>query len=259
MFSKPLLQNIAKHTKLIADSRGIYKRFLHEANHWQNHLTNCKNYISKYLLEKSARNIVILGSGWLLDIPVEDMLKKAEKIQLIDIVHPPEILHKYKKEPKCHFIQTDITGGLLKHLYTLSKSKNFSLTNMLNYGESDEPFNIAADVDMVISLNLLSQLNGLIIEYLKNKYTLTENDLLTLSKHIQENHLAILPKNKSIIITDTEEIISDMHNHFIKKNPLIFTVLPNLKDKREWIWEFDTQGTYYPHKKTHMKVIAGSL
>ena len=37
-------------------------------------------------------NVTVLGSGWLLDLPLAEMLEKTEMIYLVDIVHPPEVV-----------------------------------------------------------------------------------------------------------------------------------------------------------------------
>lgn len=253
------LKKIYKRVGLMNDNRGIYRRYLCEADHWQSHLNRCKGYIIHAVSEKTATHICILGSGWLLDVPVKFLLEKAKIVHLIDIVHPPEILHKYKKEPKFNFIQADVTGGLVKEVYHLIKSKKINKEKGLQDIQINKPDVVPSETDLVISLNLLSQVNGLLVEYIKLKTNVTKNSISSFSAQIQQQHLDILPKGKSCLISDTSEIITDINDNFIKENPLLYIKLPELNQKKQWIWDFDTSGTYYPNCKTQMKVIAVGL
>ena len=54
------------------------------------------------------------------------------------------------------------------------------------------------EYDLVISLNLLNQLDILLCDYLKEKFKIdNEETLLPIRKIIQQNHLDILPVNKT--------------------------------------------------------------
>ncbi|MBN2862203.1 MAG: hypothetical protein JXN62_03510, partial [Bacteroidales bacterium] len=58
---------------------------------WKAHHDHCRNFIIKAIDLFAPKKISILGSGWLMDLPLNEMSQKADDICLIDIVHPPEV------------------------------------------------------------------------------------------------------------------------------------------------------------------------
>lgn len=60
---------ILRKMKILSDQQGIINRYLREKDVWNEHLENSKSFITGCLKKRMARNILILGSGWLLDLP----------------------------------------------------------------------------------------------------------------------------------------------------------------------------------------------
>ncbi len=84
---------------LNSDHGGIMTRFLNEEKNWFEHLNNTKKFILENATEKDGGICLIIGSGWCLDVPFEEVSKKFTKIILADIIHPRQIEHKIKKNP----------------------------------------------------------------------------------------------------------------------------------------------------------------
>jgi len=90
------LQRSLRKMGYFKDQEGIARRYISEKSNGDNHLTNTKKFIFNCLEENRSKKVSILGSGWLLDIPVEYLLKNFKEVVFYDIRHPRQILHKFK-------------------------------------------------------------------------------------------------------------------------------------------------------------------
>ncbi|HJX70716.1 MAG TPA: hypothetical protein VJ346_02155 [Bacteroidales bacterium] len=240
----------------ISDQAGIFNRYALELENWSSHLEKTKQYICDYVLKNNFNTVSVLGSGWLLDLPVDFLSYNLKKILLYDVFHPPQIRHKFKKNNRFELITADITGGLIAkayqaaHLYKKSKRKT-RITELEFTG-----FKPVEETDCYISLNILNQLDLLIIDFLKKTRIYTEKELKKLRTLIQESHLKELPKNKSCLITDIEELRYRKEDAPVISKNLLYAPLPEGKNIQTWDWLFDTKGTYNKGYKTAFKVIA---
>jgi len=233
-----------------ADQQGIINRYLREAGGWDSHLLNCREYILESVKLHSPETISILGSGWLLDVPVEELAGLCKKVQLVDIIHPPQIKHKVKALNNVELISDDITGGMIKRSGELRKN---GVETMLN---SEIPvYQPDYDPGLVISLNILTQTDTLIVDYLNQKFGISYSDLRDLRGKIQGAHISFLDSGPSILISDYEELVYDK-DELVQTNKLLFTDLSCEGERRDWIWDFDNSGEYYKRKRICFKVIA---
>ncbi len=245
-----------KEMKYISDQKGIINRYLREFDEWQSHLENCKNFILNSAESKNKNSIAVLGSGWLLDFPIKEINLIFKKIYLIDIVHPKQIQNKVKKMKSVELITMDLTGNAVKNVFNfLKKTKKNHKKTFFNDIEL-ENLNFLKDIDFVVSLNILNQLDILIIDHLKKLNFPYEKEILEIRKKIQKHHLENLPKNKSCLITDFEELIFDSKNKLEKTNKLVFIDFKN--KKKTWKWDFD-KFNYYKNKKVIFNVLAAEI
>ncbi len=248
-------KQIVKRMGLSGDQNGIMSRYVNEEGNWISHLNNTKNYIRDIVEKKNPEIVGILGSGWLLDVPIDYLTEKCKKVLLFDIRHPKPILNRYKKNSNVEFITLDLTGGLIEYTYYAIKRKIKSALNNL----PEALVNFPEEIDYLFSVNLLNQLDILIVEYLIKYGIFNDDDISLLRKSIQTNHIKSLPRCKSAIITDFEENLYDRTNQIKDIRSLIFTDFPNGTNYKEWIWKFDTKMMYYPNRITHFKVKALEL
>lgn len=242
----------------LSDQEGIISRFLNESSNWEPHLHQSREFILDCIRGKNIPVITILGSGWLLDVPLEELQKQCKKILLVDIFHPPQVLRKIRDLPHVEAIHQDVTGGMIGQAYQLVQEfrKTGRKRNIADLQSSGFTPDIAAG--FVVSLNLLNQLDILIVDYLKKFSIYTGEEILELRKLIQQSHLDSLPDAHSCIITDFEErVYAD--NKLERISPLIHVPLPEGKRKTTWEWLFDSQKTYYSGKITKFNVVAIEL
>ena len=242
----------------LSDQEGIISRFLNESSNWEPHLQKSREFILECIGGKNISDVSLLGSGWLLDVPLEELNKRCKKVLPIDICHPPQILRKIRDLPRVQAIQQDITGGMIEQAYQLVKEfrKNKRKRNIQEL--ESKGFTPDFDPGFVVSLNILNQLDILIVDYLKRFSVYNEEEILALRKKIQQSHIDSLPINNSCIITDFEEMVYD-NDRLERVSPLIHVPLPEGKKKTTWEWLFDSQKTYYKGKTTRFNVAAIEL
>jgi len=235
---------------------GIYTRYLNEGYSWEKHLQNSRKAILDAVSSLKPKSICIMGSGLLLDVPVNELLQLKVKLTLVDIAHPPQIVKKYEGNPLIKFETVDLTGGLVLFLQR-AKLKDINFFTLSNKVLSSEPYN--ADADLVVSLNLLSQLSDIPLEFLKRKKKLADWQYVELAGAIQQKHVDSLPKGKSVLITDIMEEFYDDRGSLIATRPNVFIDLSMLKGVQEWLWNFDTTKSYNEEAVTKLRVVSGII
>jgi hypothetical protein len=229
------------------DQKGILRRYHREAKNWELHLSKTKDCILNFIEGKTGR-VAVLGSGWLLDVPVDALKKQFDEIVCYDLLHPKNIVKQYADNQKFSFIERDVTGGLSDWALQQPVYEGNALSVVPEFGGFFE----ANDFDAVISVNLLSQLDGLAVDYLTDEKNYPLAELLLMSQSVQQQHIDSLPKGKTLLITDTVEFAFDEISEIERK--LIHAQLPHSFDT--WIWTFDTRGLYIAGKEVNMKVEA---
>jgi len=254
-----VLQKIRKARRtlqlgLTSGQTGIYNRYLRENEGWNAHLTNSKQAITNAVNRFTPKSVCILGSGLLLDVPVDELLTRGIGLTLVDLAHPASIIKKYSLNPHIQFETHDLTGGLIHYLQT-TKLKDINFFTLINLVSRAKAY--TTDADLVVSLNVLSQLSDIPIEFLKQKKKLTDWQCVELASTIQQKHIESLPKGKSLLISDILEEFYDERGSLIATRPTVFIDLSNLTQVQEWQWDFDTAKTYNEDAITKLRVVSG--
>ena len=239
---------------LSTDQEGIIRRYLNEGGGWNSHLNATKNFIQRSVGLYRPQKVGVLGSGWLLDVPVDFLTDNCAKVYLYDIRHPKQVINRYKRNENIQFITMDITGGIIEYVY--NAIRNNSVNNSLDSLPAEPGFCPAESLDMLVSVNVLNQLDILIVENLRKHEPENSVRILEFRKKIQSVHIKSLLKGNSCLVTDVEENLYDRTGKLTERRSLLYTSLPKAKYEDEWIWYFDTQMTYYPNRKTFFKVTA---
>ncbi len=237
-----------------ADQQGIMNRFLRDPGAWENHLANSSRYLLDFVIKNKPGKVAILGSGWLLDVPLKELAEFSSELILVDIYHPRQIRHRLRNYSNVVFLEYELTGGTAYEVYDMVKGANKGSRNDLKNIECPG-FKEELEADYFISLNILDQLDTVIIEYLQKFPGWPVEDVHMLRKNIQAAHINSLPKGKSCLITDIEEIAVNKKGEK-KHSPLIYSKLPEPINLKSWLWEFDNTGEYIPGGITYFRVQA---
>lgn len=209
----------------LREAIAIEARYIRCRAAWADHLEKCQQHIlsAANSLEPGS-TIMIIGSGALHDVPMADLLARDYRLILVDIVHLPKIRKLYDNHPGVRLIEQDVTGwvGPLFHKKTTPEIEN----NL-------------PKVDMVISLNILSQLPLNLIKYaVRHHIPLPDN----FAEVIMEDHLEMLKSLAPYAL-----VISDLERSYKKDGALLEkeAALPDvdLPAPREiWDWHIAPKG-----------------
>ena len=234
---------------------GLIHRYLSQNGAWDSHVRKCRGYILKAIERLAPEKVTILGSGWLIEVPLLEISEKVKEVTLVDIIHPKAVIEQTSKINNVRLIETDITGGIIDDLWNKTNSL-FPFRKRIDINSIDFPeFKPDNDPGLLISLNLLSQLDSLPVRLIKKRAPVSENDLHTFRKKIQENHISFLKKYPSVLISDLCEIYTDK-NGVATVEKTVLADIPDGKLPEQWIWDFDLTGTDYNMKKSVLEVHA---
>ncbi|MGD0340792.1 MAG: hypothetical protein ABSA76_03675 [Bacteroidales bacterium] len=234
--------------------QGLIYRHLNQGNGWQGHEKRCRDFIIKAADLYHPEKITVLGSGWLLELPLTELAERTRHICLIDIIHPPAVKDQVKKLKNVELSEQDISGGLIEKVWQKAGNRTF-LNKLRSLEEIEVPEFRLEDPGTIISLNIMTQLEAMPLRILSKKARTGEADLFNFRKNIQESHLRFLKRHKSILITDTAEIFTDSSGN-VSEVKTVITDLPEGIVQETWKWDFDLKGLDYSRKRSVMEVVA---
>jgi hypothetical protein len=239
----------------IRDQEGIMNRYMRESSNWKNHLERTRKFIIDSFSQTEAETVAVLGSGWLLDVPLDHLLKRFKQIYLVDIHHPIQIRKRTSAMRQVELIEADLSGGAIELIWQYYQSKAPA-------GDGPAPLHLALDPplshirpDAFISVNLLNQLDIILCDYILKQKPFQQEELTPFRAAIQEFHVDWLLKKPACLVSDILEELVDPKGVRSSK-ALLHTPLPEGIRRDHWWWDFDTQGTYHPGSRTRMEVQA---
>lgn len=239
-----------------ADSQGIIDRYINVNGAWESHLLHTREFILRSLAGKKINNLAVLGSGWLLDLPLDELADTVGHIWLYDLVHPSQVLHQVKKYSNVTPVQADITGGVIINAYqAVQKYKKYKVKlppEMICNASMQFPF----EPDCIISLNIYSQIGQLITDYLLKKIPYETGDADRIVFLLQQAHLKLLYPGKALLISDIREEYFDANGILTGTREHVKCAFPVALSSESWEWQFDPVGGYIPDQKTVLQVHA---
>ncbi|MBI9072574.1 MAG: hypothetical protein JEY94_13310 [Melioribacteraceae bacterium] len=236
----------------LKESIAIEGRYNRNKYNWENHLENTKQFITDTVNNLSQkRKVVILGSGSLYDVPIDLLSNSFQKVICVDIVHLRNVKRKFKKYSNVIFLQKDITG-IAEKLYN-----NFNtMNNTLPSPRHDFSF-IEKDVDLVISLNILSQLPLNLKSFAEQNFNFSEEQILNFCNSIIKSHYQFLKRLSCEIclIAETKREFIDKKSNIIKSNDALFGFKLE-ESKTTWDWELAPTGEYSSKYSIENKIFA---
>ncbi len=240
----------------IKDQEGIMNRYLRESSQWKQHLEKTRNFISESFAHTEAETVAVLGSGWLLDVPLDHLVQRFRRVYLVDIHHPIQIRKLTAGMSQVELIEADLTGGAIEKIWQYSR-ENRSITQdglVLDQIPLDPPL-AHIQADALISVNLLNQLDIILCDYILKQKPFQQEALTPFRAAIQAFHLDWISKKPACLVTDILEEVVDK-NGVKSSKALLYTHLPKAMRQDRWWWDFDSLGTYHPGSRTRMEVQA---
>ena len=199
---------------------------------WAPHLETCRGLISEAAKDCPGReHVVVLGSGYLFDVPVEILSEIFGEVWLVDVIHPPQALDRAKNLSNIRFIERDLSGVA-------------SALLRVGHAGSDElpcpniDLDDLADADLVVSSNLLSQLPLVPLDFVGKCCSWASAEVRQkFAYNIVDHHLAVLQKlmARVVVITEVMRLIHDSNEVVERIDPLFGITFPY--QGREWTWD----------------------
>jgi len=188
-------------------------------------------------------------------LPFPEMLERVPKICLVDIIHPPDVINQAHNYNHVELVELDVTGGLIAEVW--DKTRRYSFFNKLHSLEKIIIPEFGTDIEpgLVISLNILTQLETLPVDFIKKRSKIPEEVFRDFKSEIQKKHIEFLKKHRSVLISDYAELITDRSEN-TKIITTLCTELPAGSVREEWTWNFDKRGGDYYNTKSQFKVVA---
>jgi hypothetical protein len=214
---------------------------------WRHHIDQCHQLVREQVLTVKPKSVMVLGSGLLLEIPLEALLESCEKIFLVDLVHAAKIRKLAKKFPQIKLIEKDLSSvlGFLKKGQAPFVMKSIPWDQLPAW---DLP-----KVDWVISANLMSQIPLIISETLP----MSSKVYADFARRLRDLHIerTCSQGKQGLLFADFETSYRDRDGELLKKESYKVTLGP-LKFLKEWEWEISPYGETSKDYKVEMLVKA---
>ena len=209
----------------------IGARFRMVYDDWAPHLERSKNVVRQAIAQCGPRRTaVIFGSGRLLDVPLADLAAAFQRVVLVDIVHLGEARRVCRSFANVELAALDVTA-ISEAVYHLGPTGG-PLPQSKPTLFLDDP-----QIDLVASMNLLSQLPYTPCRYLRRWQRYSDHDLERFAQHLIEAHLAFLGRFTCTVclIADEEYRTHDAADRLVKvRGALHGIALP--WPGEEWLW-----------------------
>jgi len=217
---------------------------------WQAHLDLTKSFILDQASNSSRNKVVIIGAGLLNDIPLKELAERFQEVVLVDLIFMQSTINQIKYFDNVSFVEIDISGNLKALYQAIQEYKisgslqelNARINSLVNF--VPDLFMADKELDLVVSLNLLSQLPLCAEQWLEKQKI--DYDFSCFYKSLIKNHLEYLTRlqakgKKIILISDTQKQILNSDNQLVAvessiKDLNIVDYLPSAKSLKSWNW-----------------------
>lgn len=150
---------------------------------WQPHYQNCQLAIEHALaMCHPKRKALVFGAGTLQDIPLTLLSEAFEQVVLVDLVITRNARQQLKNYPNVDYIEADVTESLQDLQAGILKV------------ESPKSWLADDAVDLVVSLNLITQLPLLPVRWLKQTFQITDSQADQIGRGLIKAHLDYLER-----------------------------------------------------------------
>ncbi|HEX9466489.1 MAG TPA: hypothetical protein VGB82_28160 [Alphaproteobacteria bacterium] len=217
---------------------------------WADHLARSRRAIETAINRAAARRTaIVLGSGRLLDVPLARLAKTFQRVVLVDAVHSLPARLQAMRHPNVDLCAADVTG-------VLAELRRLKPGDGLPPARSFAPIH-AADVDLVVSLNLLSQLGVLPVEWIERRLGPgAETKAEAFAAALTRAHLDDLGRCRATVclIADVEWRHVGPNGEIRERASSIHGVAPPTPAE-DWIWPIAPAPEIDPLISEHRRVI----
>jgi len=235
---------VARRLGFLKESIAIQGRHRRCAKAWEPHLRRSKDMVLEAMRHTVGnRRVVILGAGLGYDLPLRELRDHFEEVWLVDLVFSLGARLAAARDPRVRLVTHDVTE---------------CLETLIEGGGVTEPsrFLDDPDLDLVVSLNLASQLPMLPTRVLQARGGMDEAAADAIGRTLIEAHFRYLARFEATVclITDLEREVFGPDGALIDRiSALCDTACP--WSGETWHWDIAPLGEEDPTYAIRNRVI----
>jgi hypothetical protein len=230
---------------------GIRQRHRRWASAWGPHLERTRALLRAAAARCPARRkAVVLGAGWLSDVPVAELAAAFREVTLVDVVHPRATRRQARRWPNVRLLGADVTGTA-EEVWRRARRRGADLPRATPTLFCDDP-----EVDLVASVNLLSQLPCLTERYLLRAGVHPPDAITAYARDVVVAHLGYLRRLPGVValIADVEALTVSAAGRVVSRSTTLYGAeLP--WEGESWVWPLVPRRAAYPHHGAHLHVV----
>jgi hypothetical protein len=230
---------------------GIRRRYRQWHSAWQPHCERSRQVIRTAIQRcVQRRKAVVLGSGWLLDVPLAELGASFREVILVDLLHPLATRWRTRRYRNVMLLATDISGTASAVWRAVEERSPLPRA-------VPDLFMTDNEVDLVVSLNLLSQLPCIPEQYLLQAGTHSPQEIASYCRDVVQSHLDYLHRLPGVVtlIADIEARTVSTAGTVVAHHSTLYGADFPFGGER-WIWPLVPRKRAFPHHAEHL-VVAG--
>lgn len=227
------------HLRALIDTGSRFRRW---ARHWQPHLDATKHFITKSAQRcPQKRTSLVLGSGYLLDTPIEWLSSNFDTVVLADVAHPRTAIQTVKGFSNIQRLEIDICNTSARQMADSIASQSGSTKK----------------IDLVVSANLLSQLAIVPLEQAKKNKPLDDWQTAEFCHNIFAAHLHFLAQFDAVqcLVTERKSDKRNRQGDVVETNDALCGLELPPHDET-WVWDIAPLGERSPEFSVRNEIVA---
>ena len=224
----------ARRMGFLRASIGLQSRHRRCREAWAPHLHRSRDCLEQSALQAPGDGTaLVLGSGLLLDVPIEALSRHFREVLLVDVVHLPQVRWQVRGMRNVRLLEADLTGCIeaLQAGASAPVAVEAATSAVRALG--------APQLRWVASVNLLSQLHLLPVEWMQRRWpALSPRALEQWARGVERAHLEGVRALgvPGCVLADIEQFTRDAAGELIDYTDFS-SVLDSLgAPDREWLW-----------------------
>jgi hypothetical protein len=239
----------AREMGYLRELLGIRRRYREWRSAWQPHCERSRQLIRRAIEHcRQRRKAVVLGSGWLLDVPLAEFAASFREVILVDLLHPLATRWRTRRYPNVVLLAADVSGTAEAVWRAVEERSGLPRAR-------PELFVADTEVDLVVSLNLLSQLPCIPEQYVRRAGTHSSEEITAYCRDVVQAHLDYLRRLPGVVtlIADFEARTCSSAGALVARHGTLYGVEFPFAGER-WDWPLVPRKRSYPHHAEYLSV-----
>ena len=243
----------------LREQLAIEDRYQRNRVSWEPHLTRSRSAILAAADSCTQhRTVLILGGGLINDVPLAELASRFQQVVLADILHLPRNRRKAEAvAPNITCVDFDCTGAVEKLYQAGNALDNEAAITLFRQTSPALPAALASGCDLIVSLNLASQLGYLPAKWLEKGCPRDEEFSLHLRRGAALRHLEWLQDLPGVrlFIGDRALVVRGLDESEVEREVILGE--GDLEPPCDsWVWRFAPAPEW--DKRHHLELEVGA-